>query len=808
MKKSVCALSVLSACAAFAAPVAEEVDGRWQFTVPEGETYTLTADDVAAIGNRPFQKAGGGTLIAGDEMAAHTGDVYLVDGVYKHTTHLALGATNAPAGSVHVDGGTLWNVVGAGNSGTPASLERPLFLAGEGYRGLGAVTNSVSTQNICRNVTFTDDVKVAGNATVNFRYDTVDMGGFKLTTEFHGGNVFMFVATNIKNPGDIEALKGACGFESNSGTTGTPAQTMTIHEGASLRVSVLLTNQGRTLRFADRTTLENVGWDGLMVDPATGRHGTKNTGFFTGPVVLDGKLKSGGTAGMGVTFTGPVSGPGGFLFDNGLWLRLGGAGSTFEGGVEVVGVNGKGGLAVVADGAVPVAGAPVKVKDATLGLYAAKTISLPALAFDGAVVVTGDVERATTAASLVKTGDGDLTVFGPLAVAGATDVRGGTLRFATRVPDFIPGLHWAHNNATGYDGTADYTPEQVQAFASYEGVDRTGVGYAYKGWVNTVATTNTSDGRVDWHNNHWYAGYVNIPGEPGADVPCRFTSAISRFAKIAIDGVVVHQIDDGKVVVPADYVDPDANLGWRRHAWGHVVPLKAGWHRIYCYMGNHYQSGGATSCENEKYGFWPANFGFGVNFNASEDDDWNTLTNTASYVKLLDPGDGSLLRTSTNANYRATLDPSAFRPAFGGPVAFASGTALDIGDVAPYVPVAIPSLTGVPAIRNGRVEVGSSVWTLRAADATGGSPLTLAATAELAFPAGDVTVDMSADELAALEASRKQAPFTVMRAEAGASIPPNAFKASDGLKAARWRVAVEDGRVVLASASGLAVLFR
>lgn len=808
MKKSVCALSVLSACAAFAAPVAEEVDGRWQFTVPEGETYTLTADDVAAIGDRPFQKAGGGTLIAGDEMAAHTGDVYLVGGVYKHTTHLALGATNAPAGSVHVDGGTLWNTVKASHSGTPPSIERPLFLAGSGYNGLGAVTNSVNSQNLCHNVAFTDDVKIAGSETLNFRYDNLDMGGFKLMTEFHGGYAFMFVAIAVKNPGDIEVLKGPCGFESNSGTTGTPAQTMTIREGSSLRVSVVLGNLGWTLHFADRTMFENVGWDALMIDPATGRHGTKNTGSFTGPVVLDGTLKADRTAGMGVTFTGPVSGPGGFLFDSGLWLRLGGAGSTFEGGVEVVGVDGKGGLAVTADGAVPVDGAPIKVKDATLGLYAAKTIALPALVFDGTATVTGDVERTTRAASLVKTGDGDLTVYGSLAVSGATDIREGALRFATRVPDFIPGLHWAHNNATGYDGTADYTPEQVQAFASYEGVDRTGVGYAYKGWVNTVATTNKSDGRVDWHNNHWYAGYVNIPGEPGADVPCRIISSISRNCLVSIDGVVVHRIDDGRVIVPTDYVDPGTDLGWRRHAWGHVLTFKAGWHRIYCYMGNHWMSGGPTGCELAMYGYWPSNFGIGVNFNASENDDWNTLTNTASYVKLLDPGDGSVFRTETNENQKAAFDATTYRPTFGGPVAFASGTALDIGDTAPYAPVVFPSLTGVPTIRNGRVESASSTWTLRAADATGGAPLTLAAGAELAFPAGDVTVDMSAEELEALEASRKQAPFVLMQAEAGASIPPNAFKASEGLQVARWRVAVEDGRVVLASASGLAVLFR
>ena len=40
----------LMACAgAVAAPTCEVVDGKYVFTVPEGETYTLTADDVATM---------------------------------------------------------------------------------------------------------------------------------------------------------------------------------------------------------------------------------------------------------------------------------------------------------------------------------------------------------------------------------------------------------------------------------------------------------------------------------------------------------------------------------------------------------------------------------------------------------------------------------------------------------------------------------------------------------------------------------------------------------------------------------------
>ena len=153
-------------------------------------------------------------------------------------------------------------------------------------------------------------------------------------------------------------------------------------------------------------------------------------------------------------------------------------------------------------------------------------------------------------------------------------------------------------------------------------------------------------------------------------------------------------------------------------------------------------------------------------------------------------------------------DPAAFRPTFEGPVAFASGTTLDIGDVVPYVPVAAPSLTGVPTILNGRLAVASSTWTLRAADVIGGTPLTIGPAAELAFPDGDVVVEMPAPELELLEASHRDAPFVLMAAAEGAALPANGFKPSAALRASAWRLVREGGRLSLASGRGLGLILR
>lgn len=242
--------------AALAAPTAEEVDGRWQLTVPEGESYTMTAEDVAQIGNRPFQKAGGGLLVTGDEMGAHTGDVYILDGLYRNTSNLSFGSTNAPMGHVYVQGGTLVNTLPGNPHVNKMAIPRALYLQGEGYRGLGAISNVVFCQNIGKDIVFQGDTKLAGTATFNFRYDTVDMAGHTIVTAFPSDSGLAFVATKVRHPGDIDVRKGFFCFESGTGDDGTSAQKITFAEGAFLRLTVQALLE-RTFIFADKARVEN-----------------------------------------------------------------------------------------------------------------------------------------------------------------------------------------------------------------------------------------------------------------------------------------------------------------------------------------------------------------------------------------------------------------------------------------------------------------------------------------------------------------------------------------------------------------------
>ena len=82
----------MAGACAFGAPTMGEDDGKYVIDVPAGETYALTADDVAAIGTLPLVKAGEGTLTVNDVLKDYTGDIYVTNGIYRADTAGAVGA--------------------------------------------------------------------------------------------------------------------------------------------------------------------------------------------------------------------------------------------------------------------------------------------------------------------------------------------------------------------------------------------------------------------------------------------------------------------------------------------------------------------------------------------------------------------------------------------------------------------------------------------------------------------------------------------------------------------------------------------
>ena len=447
-----------------------------------------------------------------------------------------------------------------------------------------------------------------------------------------------------------------------------------------------------------------------------------------------------------------------------------------------------GGVSLLANGAVPSNGAPFKIKNAALHLYhsntySANTYDLPDMVVDGRVYITNATSRlsASTVKSFTKKGGDDFTTFTAFRVLGDTDIQGGTVRFGTGVPGTPSGLNWYY----AWMVNGSYTDTAPRSTVPFQGMDRSGLSHAYQPWRPTTG----ADGASTHDQTHYYTGYIRIPGEEGESVTCNFVSSIARDISIRIDDTFVVQYNDNVNRLTGVKVD------YNRLYVGPQVTLTAGWHRFYVYMRNYWNST-AGALPNTGLG-WVANFGAGV--------DWQgrCVTNSANYVKFLDPGDGSFLRPCMT---KADLDPSLYRPTFAGPVAFGPGAVLDINDTAPYVPVVFPSLTGVPTIKNGAVSVSSSTWTLRKDDLTGGIPLTINATASLSFPAGTVTIDVpDTDYLASVNSHTFH---TILKAEEGAALPDNTFVVSDAVRAAHWRLESTATSVTLFRAFGLIMTLR
>lgn len=749
--------------------VTEDGATRYVVFVPAGEDEALTADDVAAMGAFPLHKTGEGTLRAGDALAAFAGDIHVEAGVYRAETSGALGTAD---GETYVAGGTLLNRVTSTTDSKKISFkDEHIHLSGTGADGLGALRNEVGAQDFCRKVTLEGDVRITGSARLDFRYSAFDMKGHTLTTSFTRSGLYL-VGLTIANMGDIRAERGELQFQSHVNGT-SAARTVSLSSESSLTFWGSLQWLSSTFVFDAGAALA------AQMDPFR-LEGTDNRAVISGTVRLEGPVAIKSTRNNQIQLRGYVTGPGGFTNGNASWLQLNCATNDFQGGLSLTGLAGDacttGGVVVYANGAIPADGGALKLTNAAFWNWATDAVALPDFVAEGRVTLTG--RTATAAASvksLVKTGADTLETALPLRVLGAADVQGGTLRFGTRVPAVVAGLNYFFN--AGQAGTTAGT--SVPSRAAAQGVEATGVAYAYKAWPDGV------------NQEHYYTGYIRVPGEEGAAVRCNFMTSIARHCTVIIGGVTCARANDNK-----NEKDGVTSGDWSRLHLGRPVTLTAGWQPLYVYMGNWYDTTRGPQANTGRG--WEANFGIGVDWQA------RAATNAAHYAKLLDPGDGSFLRATLVE--KAARDPSPWRTTFAGAVAFAPGARLDVNDTAPYTPVVLPSLTGVPTITNGAVQVASSTWTLREADARSGQPLTIAAGASLAFPAGAVTVAPDAADW--MEAEAGSVSYPILTAADAATFPAHAFTLAPEAKAARWRLVREGNTLLLDHTLGLTIFVR
>ena len=758
MKKLAIIGCMAAGLCAFGAPTMGEDDGKYVIDVPAGETYALTADDVAAIGTLSLVKAGEGTLTVNDVLKEYDGDIYITNGFYRATTAGAVGTTNGVTRVL--DGGTFNSTVQAGTSGGSAfATGEKFYVCGNGYNNQGAIRQTdTSCAHFGGTVTLTGPTRIAITFRFDFRYGTLDMGGYTLTVACENNQMLYLVAVTILNPGNIVVVSGGLEFQSvNKGLT--TAQTVTMKSGTYLSQWNSTGWQNVNLVMEDNVRLISAS--------GTYEPGKYSQNVWQGPITVQGRTHNDLGSGKQVMFYGKVSGSGGFWGGNGGWLQFFNASNTFTGGISQNG----GGVVSWGANSIPVQGGALALTNAslhmmatTLSTTAAPTMTFPDVSVDGSGAISGRVVFAS-AKSLTKSGNGVLDIWTPLHVNGALDVRAGGVRIHSRIPDVPGGLKWWYKNVSN-----SYGVNTVPADVPYYGVDHTGVSYAYRSWPSGITHT------------FYYSGYIRIPGEEGADVTCNFASCIWRATHLRIGNKDVIKFSD-----QTDELTGKKISAWTRFYMGPQVTLTAGWQPFFLVMGNWYQANGGPNTVSG----WASNFGIGVDWQA------RCATNSANYAKLVDPGDGSFLRSAMT---KAEADADAYRPTFNGPATFGPGTSIDFGDAAPYVPFVFNGLSGCPAIANGELVVSNS-WTVSHAQAAA-QPLTVAAGAKLTFAAGTTLAIADIDLF-----SRQSAGTPLVVAADADAITGLPVLTGVGNK---WKVEVaEDGKsLVLRDISGMVIFLR
>lgn len=270
-------------------------------------------------------KAGVGTLTLSANNSALVNPVLVNGGILRVTAANTLPTT----GAILTNGAGTLDVNGV-NLGT-----KPVFVAGVGAGGLGAIVNNNGNQNYVNpNIAFltlTGDTTFGGNGRWDLRSpggstgDPVtaglSTGGMPYNLTKIGTSSVAIVSVTIDPAlGDINIKEGSMSFEGTTTSMGNPAKTLTVDAGASLT-------------FYRTTNL----WNKKFVLNGSGTNTTVNCAFATnsviGPVTMNGICVFGGV-GNYLTNAGPVNGTGSLVKLGSFALVLAGA-SSYSGSTTV-----------------------------------------------------------------------------------------------------------------------------------------------------------------------------------------------------------------------------------------------------------------------------------------------------------------------------------------------------------------------------------------------------------------------------------------------------------------------------------------
>jgi len=498
----------------------ETPDEQYVVDVPDGGQLALTDAHVAAAAGKTLVKTGTGTLyVSSDVMKDFPGDIRVRGGFYVIQSRSALGTA---AGQTYVEpGATLVNQVGGGATGgtDPLFPDEVIHLSGNGCGGWGALQNKASTVDFCRNVVLDGDTRIHADQRLDLRAATFDMNGYNLETY----GEFLLVIANVRREGNFTARTGDFEYQTSISSV-VPTVYHTFCSGARLRLFGLTSWIPGTFLFESGASIHSQNGSFKFAE-------TDNRNVINGLVTLQGPVKLNLISKSQVQLRNRVTGPGGFVGGKEGYLQLF-YNNDFKGGIDFTGTllsDGQpyGGIVAYANGAIPNAddAAPCSLSNAVLYLRNVSAFKLPAIRISGTSVVSNqDCVASVTSPSLTKSGDGVSRIHGPLSVTGDAEIAGGTLVLSP-VPEAIPGMLWSYSNQQS--GPTSVTDQ---------GLDYTGVAYAYKSWPNGTDIKFS------------YTGYIRVPGEPGESVTCNWMTSTARGCTVTIGGVVCFEFNDNKNV--------------------------------------------------------------------------------------------------------------------------------------------------------------------------------------------------------------------------------------------------------------------
>ena len=359
-KKMIWAAGALLAASTFAETTKEVVDGQYVITVPEGEGYALSADDVTTIGTQDLVKRGKGTLYVSNsadgakELANYTGTIYIYEGVYQSQMPNGLGSASA---TTYVDGGTFRNTYLQGGYVTlfPGTVHFKGTGHNDGTQDLGAfqcarsLPNEVGFASVVLDGDTLFTLTRDGNDSSNYFsiLSAFDMNGHTLTVR--GIDANSTAAQNgINFPSRcVVSNRGAIVVDHAFINPGVPLSdgsgSLRLTNGAILDYVNVATVQDKLSQVGNLHLILDDGAT-ISVQAATAnysRWGYNN--LWHGPVTVNGRVtvtnKTASWPSSMIGFVGKVSGSGGFDVKGGAKVILFADANDFTGDITVEGVE-------------------------------------------------------------------------------------------------------------------------------------------------------------------------------------------------------------------------------------------------------------------------------------------------------------------------------------------------------------------------------------------------------------------------------------------------------------------------------------